>query len=629
MAYAMTKQGSLDNCVTYEFICDTIEDMNAIENRYRTIGSIAIVLSGSSGLEVYITGSDKQWNSLSTIGGSSGAGSAGLAIHICGQNEVSEGLPNVSEPDETTIYLVPAEDEESGNLYDEYIYVDDDWEKFGSGNTIDLTGYYQKPVNGIPASDLASGVIPDTSIYAPKDSPEFTNNISMGRKINTTIGNNSAAIGYNVEASGTNAYAEGSETIASGSFSHSEGGKTVAYGLASHAEGYETRAQSSFSHAEGESTVASGTGSHAEGSFTIANGNYSHAEGQGGASTTKTFNNKTYTGTGAYGNGSHAEGISTWAIGASSHTEGSGTVALASQSHAEGTDSMASGVGAHAEGMGGTFTLNSVQYTSEARGTADHIEGYQCLTASGQPGNHAEGFSTRATGGAAHAEGQYTLAEGMHSHAEGSETTASGMASHAEGSSSVASGYTAHAEGYYTTASGKYSHAEGVSTVASGLISHATGASTIASGAYQCVSGMFNVEDSYVNWPEWTASTSYAVGDKVKVTTTSSNNTTITGYICKTANNDSSFTSSKWINQGGKVNYIEIIGNGEKESARSNARALDWNGNEHLMGDIYVGCNADSTGGVKLPRIPEPPTTDGTYTLQVVVSNGIPTYSWV
>ena len=60
MAYAMTKQGSLDNCVTYEFVCDTVNDMNAIENKYRTIGTIAIVLKGSNdGLEVYISGSDK------------------------------------------------------------------------------------------------------------------------------------------------------------------------------------------------------------------------------------------------------------------------------------------------------------------------------------------------------------------------------------------------------------------------------------------------------------------------------------------------------------------------------------------------------------------------------------------
>ena len=72
MAYVMTKQGSLDNCITYEFICDTISDMNAIENRYRTIGSIAIVLSGEGGgIEVYMAGSNRAWNDLGAMGGSS------------------------------------------------------------------------------------------------------------------------------------------------------------------------------------------------------------------------------------------------------------------------------------------------------------------------------------------------------------------------------------------------------------------------------------------------------------------------------------------------------------------------------------------------------------------------------
>ena len=62
MAYKMTKRGSQDNEITYEFICDTLTDMNAIENKYRSIGTIAIVLEGESGsLEVYITDSKRQW----------------------------------------------------------------------------------------------------------------------------------------------------------------------------------------------------------------------------------------------------------------------------------------------------------------------------------------------------------------------------------------------------------------------------------------------------------------------------------------------------------------------------------------------------------------------------------------
>ena len=102
MAYAMTKRGSLDNCVTYEFICDTIADMNAIENEYRVIGTIAIVLQGESeGLEVYITGSDKQWNSLTTVGDTSSATanipdppSANGTYNL--QVSVSDGVPTYS-----------------------------------------------------------------------------------------------------------------------------------------------------------------------------------------------------------------------------------------------------------------------------------------------------------------------------------------------------------------------------------------------------------------------------------------------------------------------------------------------------------------------------------------------------
>ena len=77
------------------------------------------------------------------------------------------------------------------------------------------------------------------------------------------------------------------------------------------------------------------------------------------------------------------------------------------------------------------------------------------------------------------------------------------------------------------------------------------------------------------------------------------------------------------------MNFVEIIGNGDSSNNRSNARAVDWDGNERLMGDLYVGCNANSTGGTKVARIPDPPITDGTYTLQATVASGVITYTWV
>lgn len=67
MAYKMTKRGSLDNEVSNEFICDTIEDMNKIESKYRTLGSIAMIISGDVGFEVYMANSQGEWNSLTGV----------------------------------------------------------------------------------------------------------------------------------------------------------------------------------------------------------------------------------------------------------------------------------------------------------------------------------------------------------------------------------------------------------------------------------------------------------------------------------------------------------------------------------------------------------------------------------
>ena len=83
-------------------------------------------------------------------------------------------------------------------------------------------------------------------------------------------------------------------------------------------------------------------------------------------------------------------------------------------------------------------------------------------------------------------------------------------------------------------ASGNYSHAEGSGTITSGWASHAEGTSTRAVGPDQHVSGKYNVE----------------------------------------------------IN-----NVAEIIGNGSGNNSRSNARVLDWNGNEKLAGSLTLGMN--------------------------------------
>jgi hypothetical protein len=57
----MSKRGTSDNIVAYEHICDTTEDLQKIDPKYITLGSIAIVLKGEGGLELYMATSDKEW----------------------------------------------------------------------------------------------------------------------------------------------------------------------------------------------------------------------------------------------------------------------------------------------------------------------------------------------------------------------------------------------------------------------------------------------------------------------------------------------------------------------------------------------------------------------------------------
>lgn len=304
----------------------------------------------------------------------------------------------------------------------------------------------------------------------------------------------------------------------------------------------------------------------------------------------------------ASGSNSHAEGGGTTASGAQSHAEGGGTTASGSNSHSEGAGSEATNSSAHAEGTRTT-----------ASGDSSHSEG-SGTTASGYSA-HAEGAGTTASGSYSHAEGASTIAASGNAHAEGGGTQANAGCAHAEGSTTRANGSNSHSEGGGTIANGDCAHAEGGGAIANGMNSHAEGGGTIANGGCSHAGGKNNVPDDYSRWDEWVANTSYSVGDKVKRTVTENNETTVTGYICKTANNDSTFTSSKWTLDL-YMNYAEIIGNGSTLSATSNARALDWSGNEYLKGNVYVGCNYDSTGGTMLP-------TDVQVNGTSVVNNGV------
>lgn len=110
--------------------------------------------------------------------------------------------------------------------------------------------------------------------------------------------------------------------------------------------------------------------------------------------------------------------------------------------------------------------------------------------------------------------------------------------SHVEGINNVATKAGSHAEGSRSKATAIYAHAEGYKTVSSSYASHSEGEQTIAASRAQHAGGKFNIQDS--------------------------SNT-----------------------------YAEIIGNGTDGNSRSNARTLDWSGNESLLGNLkFMECDA-------------------------------------
>lgn len=183
--------------------------------------------------------------------------------------------------------------------------------------------------------------------------------------------------------------------------------------------------------------------------------------------------------------------------------------------------------------------------------------------------SHAEGYDGGATMPCAHAEGYGTMASSTATHAEGYGATASGLSAHAEGNYTSASGDHSHAEGDATNAIGSDSHTEGRSTRATGDAAHAEGCGTNATHKSQHVFGEYNEADG----------------------------------------------SSAQVSSRG--NYVEIVGNGIDGSNRSNARTLDWSGNETLAGNLTFNGSTSLTGEIsrldgRINSLPEPMVLKGT-----------------
>ena len=324
----MTKQGQMDNVVTYEHVCDTKADLANIDPMYSTLGSIAIVLEGESGgLEIYITNSEGEWLPLNINASGSGEGGSDIDLsNYLQKTDIAAWAKAAEKPTYTaqevgalsSSTVIPTVPTDISAFTNDVGYLTAHQDISGKANSADLatvatTGDYDDLTNKPDISNFVTSGYVDTALssyvtatdaqatyattsyvdsavagattsvdlsgYAPLTNPQFVNSISMNRKPNTAVGTYSVAVGQNNEASTWSAFAEGENNVASGRRSHAEGENTTASDDQAHAEGNGTTASSLRAHAEGHFTVASGWSAHAEGESTTASGFWSHSEG--------------------------------------------------------------------------------------------------------------------------------------------------------------------------------------------------------------------------------------------------------------------------------------------------------------------------------------------------------------
>ena len=144
------------------------------------------------------------------------------------------------------------------------------------------------------------------------------------------------------------------------------------------------------------------------------------------------------------------------------------------------------------------------------------------------------------------------------------------------------------------SAQGDYSHAEGES---------------VALGNFQHTFGVFNKYDNPLT--DWAPNTQYIKGDYCAYHYFESGLGQHHYYVLQCTGDFTSGSSigtirDHWDIIGHTTNvkinslYTEVVGNGRNGTYPSNARALDWSGNEYLNGDLYINCDADSSNGKKV-----------------------------
>ena len=177
------------------------------------------------------------------------------------------------------------------------------------------------------------------------------------------------------------------------------------------------------------------------------------------------------------------------------------------------------------------------------------------------------------------ASGSASIAMGDGSTAAGNSSIAAGTQSVANNTHAVAIGYMAQAQGFRSIALGS-SRSTNTDSVSIGSGTYASGIRSVAIGFQSTASG----SDSFAS-----CSNTVASGDS------SSTMGLQTRAVRKSQFAFGEFNIEDTGSKATRGAYIEIVGNGTSDSTRSNARTLDWSGNEVLAGNLQAAGLTDGT----------------------------------
>lgn len=181
---------------------------------------------------------------------------------------------------------------------------------------------------------------------------------------------------------------------------------------------------------------------------------------------------------------------------------------------------------------------------------------------------------------------------------------ASGRASVVLGQRNQAIGDCSMAIGILTESSGVGSFAKGYHSKAKGDYSSVEGYWNTANGEYSSVKGAKCIPDDIMKLPVFEQKI-YTAGSVIRkpITNLSTGETVWKQYYCHTyddCRNSPDINTNKW-EQINTLTFAEIFGGGYCNHVnRKNIRTLEWNGNEHISGDMFVHCDDDGRGGYPL-----------------------------